>query len=128
MFENPEACSVCSAVPRSRLETSGTVEVVGPFETVSETTEPFPAEVPDCGLWSITVFAGWSFGTYRVLTLKPAACSVELAWSIGSVSTFGTAIGCGPFETLMRTGWPCVSFSPGGGDWAVTWPVGSVDG
>src|SRR5689334_9724719 len=127
MFENPEARSVCSAVPRSVLETSGTVEVFGPFETVRDTTEPFPAEVPDCGLWSITVLAGWLLSTKRVLTWKPAACSVELAWSIGMFSTFGTAMGCGPFDTLIRTGWPCVSFSPEGGDCAVTSPAGLDD-
>ena len=83
--------------------TSGTVEVFGPFETVSETTEPFPAEAPRPGLWLMTVFAGWSFVTKRGLTWKPCAWSVEVAWSIGRLSTFATAIGCGPFETLIRT-------------------------
>ncbi len=58
------------------------------------------------GLWSMTVFAGWSLETKCGLTWKPAACSVEVAWSIGRRRTFGTAIGCGPFETLIRTDWP----------------------
>ncbi len=59
----PDACSVCCAEPRSLEVTSGTVEVFGPFETVSDTTEPLPADSPDCGLWLITVFDGWVSST-----------------------------------------------------------------
>ena len=36
----------------------GTPVVCGPFETVSETTEPRPADSPPDGDWSMTVFAG----------------------------------------------------------------------
>ena len=59
----PDACNVCSAEPTSRLVTSGTVEVFGPFETVSLTVEPFPADPPPTGSWPITVFFGWLSST-----------------------------------------------------------------
>src|SRR6266446_9996935 len=75
----------------------------------------------------MTVFAGWSFGTKRGLTWKPCAWRVEVAWSIGRLSTFATAIGCGPFETLIRTDCPTGIFVPSGGSWAVTSPVGLLE-
>jgi hypothetical protein len=34
------------------------------------TVEPFPADPPPLGSCPITVFAGWSFSTYVVLTLN----------------------------------------------------------
>ena len=73
--------SVAWAVALSRLITSGTVTVAGPFDTFSVTlawsaTSPFPA-----GVWSTTSFAGWSESTSARRTAKPAACSCAEAWS-----------------------------------------------
>src|SRR5215471_3624575 len=124
----PDAWSVCSAAGRSRLETSGTIDVFGPFETVRLTTEPLPADVPADGLWSMTVFAGWLFETNCDCTLKPAAWSCELAWSRATPITYGTETGCGPFETLKCTSLPTVTFVPGFGSCASTRPAVWFDG
>src|SRR5579864_3758733 len=90
-------------------------------------TLPLPADWPGPGLWLMTVFAGWSFETKRGLTWKPCACSVDVAWSSGRLRTFATAIGCGPFETLIRTLCPTGSFVPCGGSCAVTTPAGLLE-
>src|SRR6476646_10866167 len=128
LHRKPEDCSVCSAEPRSVLVTSGTAAVFGPLETVSETADPRPAVLPPLGLWSMTVLAGSLLSTTRTETVKPAAWSSEVAWSIGSPITDGTEIGCGPFETFTSTTLPTVSFTPGFGACARTSPTGFCDG
>ena len=55
-------------------------------------------------------------------TPKPARCSSDAAWSYGSPTTFGTATGFGPFETLIRTWVPSTTTVPAPGDCAVTVP------
>ena len=125
----PDDCSVCSAEPRSMLVTSGTVEVFGPFETVSVTTEPLPADAPAAGVWSITVFAGCVVSTKRRADLE--ARRLQRRASPGRSagrrrSARRSAVG--PFETLMRTVCPTGSFVPAGGSCAVTSPAGLLDG
>ena len=75
----------------------------------------------------MTVLAGWSFFDEVGRTWNPCAASVEVAWSSGRLRTFATAIGCGPFETLIRTVCPTVIFVPSGGSCAVTSPDGLLE-
>src|SRR3954468_12268870 len=96
----PEDCSVCWAEPRSVLVTSGTAAVFGPFDTGRDTAGPRPGVLPPLGLSSTTVFAGWLSSTTRTETVKPAACSSDVAWSIGSPITQGTGTGRGPLPTV----------------------------
>src|SRR5207244_5786993 len=102
----PDALSVETASAWATLVTSGTREVFGPFETLTVTVVPFGRKLPAIGSWSTTVSAGWSFSTSFRATAKPWACSRELAVAKLSPITEGTATGCGPFETLMRTTLP----------------------
>ena len=110
------------------LVTSGTGVVFGPLDTVRVTVEPLPTDWPAAGLWSMTVFAGWSLSTNVGTGRKPIACSSELAWPIGSLITDGTETGCGPFEVLIRTAWPTGTFTPAFGSCASTVPAGWSEG
>src|SRR5580765_4399681 len=96
----PESCRDCSAEARSRLVTSGTVDVFGPFDTVTLTVAPFPADWPADGSWLITLFAGSFESTNVGLTLKPSARSTDVAVASGWPTTVGTETGVGPFDTL----------------------------
>src|SRR2546430_7044221 len=54
----PEFFSVCFAEPSSKVVTSGTAVVVGPFETVNVIVEPFGCSVLPAGLFPGTVPLG----------------------------------------------------------------------
>src|SRR5207244_4218668 len=71
-----------------------------------------------------TVIVGWFESTSTRDTLKPAACSSELAESNDWPITGGTPIGFGPLETLMRTFVPWTTCVPPGGSCAITCPCG----
>src|SRR5262245_53365367 len=76
----------------------------------------------------MTVFAGSLESTNVDVTWKPRPCSCELAVSNGCPRTSGTDTGCGPFETLMRTFVPSLTFVPPDGSCAVTTPADLLDG
>ena len=103
--------------------TSGTADVFGPFETDRVTVDPGTTELPDCGLWVTTVSAGWFDSTSLRATANPAACSCELAVAKLEPTTFGTATGCGPFETCSVTSDPWSTDAPAVGVWPITVPV-----
>src|SRR5579875_2811565 len=94
------------------------------------TVEPLGADEPGCGLCETTVFWGWALFTVpAMLTLKPALCSVLIAFERLSPTTPGTFAFAGPLITLTRTCEPFGSGVPAGGSVAVTWrtawPAGS---
>ena len=120
----PDALRSFVACDSSSLVTSGTADVVGPLDTFSVTVAPFPANEFPAGLWSTTVPFGWFESTSTRDTLKPAACSSELAESNDWPITGGTPIGFGPLETLMRTFVPWTTCVPPGGSCAITCPCG----
>src|SRR5207247_4600649 len=117
----PEPSSVARAVSTSWLVTSGTPLVFGPFETCRVTVVPLVAKDPPPGDWPTTVSFGWSESTCCGGPMaKPAPCSTETADGYGCPTTLGTAIGFGPFETLMRTDEPSTRTVPALGSCAVT--------
>ena len=70
------ACErVAVAAVSSRLVTSGTGVVDGPFDTVSVTVEPGGAAMPPAGSCAITVPVGWFESTSLRATSKPCAWS-----------------------------------------------------
>src|SRR5262249_51705933 len=77
----PEAVRFATASAWDRLVTSGTVEVVGPRETVSVIVVPGGWYVPASGLCATTVSFGALLSTSLRLTAKPAPRSAELALS-----------------------------------------------
>jgi hypothetical protein len=92
----PADSSVERAEASSWLVTSGTLEVFGPFETLSSIVAPFWAW--PLGLWSTTVSFGWLLSTSVRLTPNPCCWSVALAWSKVRPITDGTSTWAGPDE------------------------------
>ena len=102
--------------------TSGTADVVGPFETESVTVEPREPSDPPDGSCRVTSPAARSESTSIRETSKPAERSSAAAWSYGAPTTLGTVTGLGPLDTLIRTCVPSTTTVPALGDWAVTEP------
>src|SRR5207244_8214791 len=121
----PEFRSVATAEARSKLVTSGTAAVVGPFETPSVTVDPRGCSVFAPGSIPTTVPFGSFESTSRFATANPAACSWDAACSYGRPSTDGTATGLTPCEMLILTVVPWTTFEPGFGASAITVPAGS---
>src|SRR2546430_3656795 len=110
----PEFFSVCFAEPSSKVVTSGTAVVVGPFETVNVIVEPFGCSVSPAGLCPVTVpFGSFDSCCTGGATAKPAPWRAEIADSTGCPITGGTATGATPFETLIRTTVPSTTREPG---------------
>jgi hypothetical protein len=124
---NPDACSCATASACVRLVTSGTVEVVGPFDTLSVIFVPGAWNVSAAGLWSTTVPFGSFESTSALATAKPRASRVEFAVSNVWPTTFGTPTGCGPFETLSVTVEPSSTDAPAFGVCETTSPSGWLE-
>ena len=75
----PAASSVVTASSSAWLDTSGTCDCAGPFETLSVTVVPAGTLCPAAGFWATTVSAGWSDSTFVRTTLKPAPSSADAA-------------------------------------------------
>src|ERR671923_2365413 len=122
----PDARSCACASLCERLVTSGTVDVVGPFETRSVIVVPGAWNVPASGLWSTTVPAGSLESTSGPrATANPLACRVELAVSKLDPITFGAATGRGPLDTRSVTLEPSATDAPALGTCETTSPSGS---
>ena len=124
---NPDRCSCAVASASVRLLTSGICEVPGPSETCSVITEPLPCWVPAAGLWPTTMPASASSSTFWRETAKPTPWRIDSALSNGLPTTFGTAIGFGPEETLTRTVVPTITSVPALGAVASTVLTGSSE-
>src|SRR5919201_1553396 len=122
----PAASSVSRADCSSWLVTSGTVMLVGPFETLSVIVEPGGAE--PLGSSFTTVFFGCSLWTSCRATAKPAFWSSELARSNCMPTTFGTVTAAGPLDTLILTRLFLTTVVPPTGDCAVTVPTALFEG
>src|SRR6266550_2376410 len=123
----PEALSVACASFCVSVVTSGTVEVVGPFDTMTVIVVPGGWSVPGPGLVLTTVSFGASDFTSLRKTANPLPRRIEFAESNVEPTTFGTAIGFGPFETLRLTCVPCFTDKPAVGDCEITCPWGLSD-
>src|SRR5690348_3391803 len=82
--------------------------------------DPGATAAPGVGLVPTTVPFGWSDSTCWLLTAKPAPWSADVAFASGWPTTFGTATGFGPFETLTRTEVFHSTTAPAGGAVAST--------
>ena len=111
------------------LVTSGTVEVFGPFETVSADGRALPGRraadraLPDHRVRRLVVV------DERRADVEPSAWSSELAWSIGSPTTRGHGDRLRPLRDVdpdrACPRWPSCS---AGGSWASTVPAASAEG
>src|SRR5882724_12369234 len=124
---NPEAFSVACASFCVNVVTSGTVEVVGPFDTMTVIVVRGGWSVPGPGLVLTTVSFGASDFTSLRKTANPLPRRVEFADSNVEPTTFGTATGFGPLETFSLTCDPCFTDRPALGDCEITCPCGLSD-
>src|SRR5258705_4765836 len=108
------------------LVTSGTVDVVGPLDTLSVIVLAGGWYVPASGLCAMTVSFGWSDSTSLRLTANPRPSNAELALSNVDPTTFGTITGFGPLETLSVTVWPCSTDAPAVGRCEITSSCGAL--
>src|SRR5262245_45181960 len=125
---NPDSSSVVCAVALSRLITSGTVDVAGPFETCRTTAACSAVSWLPAGDWSTTSPEGRSESTSCRRTAKPAVLSCADAWSYWSPTTEGRNTCLGPLDLLMRTFEPSTTTVPAFGSWATIVSAGWSEG
>src|SRR5204862_919208 len=88
---------------------------------------PGTCDDPALGSCATTLPFGELSSTRFVATAKPAPWRIELALSTLCPTTLGTAIGCGPFDTLRWTTDPWSTVAPAFGVCEMTVPLFSFE-